>query len=142
MNPPSVDKYIVFNHLENLTFFNKPSFAFVKEMIFALSKYNPERLGQVIAYQPPAIFRTFFNTVKGFLDPRTVSKLVFVIGDVSEGSENDELMKAIVGEGWKQKTGAEQKVLKQGSSPGYDHQVFWPTVITRLDELSQNKSAN
>jgi hypothetical protein len=102
----------------------------------------PERLGHCIAYQPPAIFRTFFNTVKGFLDPRTVSKLVFVIGDVSEGSENDELMKAIVGEGWKQKTGAEQKVLKQGSSPGYDHQVFWPTVITRLDELSQNKSAN
>lgn len=137
--PPTVDKYLVFMHLENFSFWNTPPFASTRETIHMLCNCFPERLGHCIAYQPPAIFRTFFNTVKGFLDPKTAGKMIFVIGDVSEGSENDLLMKSIIGDDWKKLTGAEEPVLNPNTSPGYDHEKFWPTVLQRLDAYNSNK---
>ena len=135
--PKGVDKYLVFVHLKNFSLFTVPPFAATRETIHMLCNCYPERLGHCIVYQPPAIFRTFFNTVKVFLDPKTVSKLVFVVGDVSDGSENDSLMRQIIGQNWKQLTGAEQPVVKAGSSPGYDHQVYWPTVLDRVERLTE-----
>eukprot|EP01034_Spumella_vulgaris_P026679 gene26679-33298_t len=74
----------------------------------------------------------FFNTIKGLLDPKTVSKMVFICGDVSTGSENDVLLTNLVGENWKALVGVEQPVQIKGNSPGYQHEVFWPTVLERL----------
>ena len=32
-----------------------------------------------------------------FIDPKTMSKLVFISGDISEGSENDQTLRDIIG---------------------------------------------
>jgi hypothetical protein len=125
------DKYLVFMHLNNFSFFNMPSIATTRETIHMLCSCYPERLGHCIAYQPPMYFRTFFNTVKGFLDPKTAGKMVFIIGDVSDGSENDKTMKELIGDNWKILTGADQPVHKPGASPGYDHDNFWPAALER-----------
>lgn len=127
--PEVTDKYLVFIHLESFSLFCMPTLNETKETIAMLNSYYPERLGHCIAYQPPMYFRIFFETVKGFLDPKTVNKLIMVSGDVSEGSENDLLMKKIIGDNWKQLTGVEQPVIKPGCSPGYDHDKYWPQVV-------------
>lgn len=79
--------------------------------------------------------------VKGWIDPKTASKAIFMSGDISENSKNDMMMKHIVGDDWKLLTGAGMPVTKQGysekhgkqiaSSPGYDHATYWPTVLDR-----------
>ncbi len=137
---PQVDKYLVFMHLGNFSFFNTPPLASTKETINMLCNCFPERLGHCIAYQPPSVFRVFFNTVKGFLDAKTASKMVFIIGDVSEGSKNDLKMRELVGDNWKELVGAEQPVVKKGCGPGYDHDAFWPTVMDRLAALKVGES--
>ena len=73
------------------------------------------------------------------IDPKTVSKILFINGDVSDGSENDIKLKNVIGENWKVLTGAEQLVHDYGSSPGYKHGDYWPTVTQRI--LKQNEAA-
>jgi hypothetical protein len=136
------DKYLVFMHLTNFSFFNTPPLQSTRETIHMVCTCFPERLGHCIAYQPPAIFKAFFNTVKGFLDPKTANKMVFIVGDVSDGSENDLLMKRIIGNNWKTLTGAEQEVVKPGNSPGYHHEKFWPTIRYRLDQYEQQEEVS
>jgi hypothetical protein len=133
--PSRVDKYVVFIHLENFSFFNMPPFGESRETLHMLCNTFPERLGHCIAYRPPSIFHTFFNTVKGFLDPRTVSKVVFITGDVSDGSKNDQQLRSIIGDDWKVLTGAEQPQTSSKISPGYKHDDYWPTVSERLNIL-------
>jgi len=81
-----------------------------------------------------------FDSLRFLIDEKTVKKLVFVSGDVSEGSENDLRMRALIGDNWKMLTGADQPVLKSGSSPGFDHGVYWPLTMQRVKEI-QRKSA-
>ncbi|RYH02928.1 hypothetical protein EON65_47550 [archaeon] len=138
---PDVDKYLVFMHLENFSFFNMPPFASTRETIQMMCTCFPERLGHCIAYRPPGIFRTFFDTVKGFLDPRTVSKMIFITGDVSDGSENDKLLRKIIGDNWKVLTGAEQSRVDDKTSPGYIHHKYWPTVVERLEEVRSRSTS-
>lgn len=140
--PEGIDKYLVFINLKKFSLFSAPPFAATKETIHMLCNCYPERLGHCIVYQPPTIFYSFFNAVKIFLDPKTVSKVVFVVGDVSDGSPNDKLMQSIIGDNWKSLTGAEQAVLKPGNSPGYDHEVYWPTVLERVRRLEERKSGH
>mmetsp|Transcript_15037 Transcript_15037/g.25074 ORF Transcript_15037/g.25074 Transcript_15037/m.25074 type:complete len:303 (+) Transcript_15037:243-1151(+) len=132
---PSADKYLVFVNLENFSLFNNPSMNETLETLKMLSRCYPERLGHAIAYQPPTIFPTVFNAVKMFLDPKTTSKIVFISGDVSDGSKNDLELKSIIGDNWKILTGAEQPVVVPGCSPGYDHSKHWPSVLARLETL-------
>lgn len=153
MKPAAVDKYLIFIHLKNFSIFNTPPWSSTRETIQMVCDCFPERMGHCIAYQPPAIFRTFFNTVKGFLDPKTVSKMIFIIGDVSPGSENDKTMRSVVGDNWREITGAEQEEAmtdpekvttddvcssKKGQrcSPGYDHNKYWQSVKVRLEALA------
>jgi len=51
------------------------------------------------------MFTTVFNTVKALIDPRTRNKVIFLNGDVSEGSANDKLMRMVIGDNWKKLTG-------------------------------------
>lgn len=132
--PPTIDKYTVFIHLENFSFFNIPPFASTRETLLMLCNTFPERLGHLIAYKPPYIFKAFYESVKGFLDPKTVNKIVFIYGDVSEDSSNDKLLKQVIGDDWKVLTGAEQPVSAPNTSPGYNHEKFWPTVAQRYEE--------
>lgn len=101
----------------------------------------PERLGHCIVYQGPGIFNTFFSAVKVFIDPKTVSKVIFINGDVSDGSPNDVKMREIVGDNWKILCGAEQPLYQPKSSPGYNHETFWPTVIERMNLIKMKCDA-
>jgi hypothetical protein len=133
--PPAVDKYCIFIHLDTFSFFNMPPFQSTRETLQMLCDCFPERLGHCIIYLPPTIFYTFFSTIKMFIDPKTVSKLVFILGDVSDGSDNDVKMKDLVGDDWRVLTGAGQPVLRAGCSPGFDFSEYWPTIEARLAAL-------
>ena len=65
--------------------------------------------------------------------------MIFIRGDVSEGSENDTLLKTIIGPNWKVLTGADQPIHSPGASPGYKHDEYWPTVIARAEERKKRK---
>lgn len=141
MMKPNVDKYLIFMQLGNFSFFNNPPMAAVMETISMLCNCYPERLGHCIVYQAPSVFRMFFNTIKGFLDAKTVSKMVFIGGDVSDGSANDIKLREIVGDNWKTLCGAEQNILKKGCSPGtiiviyLSMFVVWFTCFIERDPL-------
>jgi hypothetical protein len=87
--PSHVDKYVIFMNLQHFSLFNNPSFSETYETIHMLCDCFPERLGHCICYQPPGIFIPVFNAVKRFIDPKTANKVMFVYGDIAEGSAND-----------------------------------------------------
>lgn len=134
LTPSHIDKYTVFINLENFSFFNIPPFASTRETLLMLCNTFPERLGHLIAYKPPYVFKAFYESIKMFLDPKTASKVVFIYGDVSDGGDNDKLLQQVIGENWKVLTGAEQPILAKNNSPGYDHSIYWPTVMQRYEE--------
>jgi len=139
--PADCDKYLIFVHLENFTLMNNPSMATVRETLKMLSECYPERLGHLILYKPPFVFKAVFEAIKMFLDIKTSSKLLFLYGDDSDGSDNDTLMKHVVGDEWKTLTGAGQPVLVNHSSPGYDHSIFWPRLLERVNVLQEREAA-
>jgi CRAL/TRIO domain len=140
--PPHVDKYAVFVHLSNFSVFNMPNMQTTRETISMLCDCFPERLGHCVVYQPPAVFSVFFNSMKQFMDPKTVSKILFVRGDVSDGSANDIHLKSILGDEWKLLTGAEQPIYAPKSSPGYRHEEVWPSIVSRVKLLEEVETTN
>ena len=67
--------------------------------------------------------------IKPFVDPVTYGKVVIIKGDYSPGSANDERMQLLVGPDWKRKCGVDQPRQNKKSSPGYDHQKYWPALL-------------
>lgn len=64
--------------------------------------------------------------------------MVFITGDVADGSANDKLLRDLIGDNWKALTGAEQPVLqktKTPSSPGYLHAEQWPALMKRVEAV-------
>lgn len=135
------DKYVIFCHLTQFSLFSSPSFSETLETIQMLTGCFPERLGHFVCFQAPAYFRTVFATVRSFLDQKTVNKLVFISGDISEGSKNDLLMKEVLGNDWKLLSGVEQPVFVKNGSPGYEHKRYWPTVIERVEMIKSGGSS-
>lgn len=90
--PPSVDKYVAFLNMKKFSVLNSPPFQTCKETMFMLSNGFPERLGHMIVYKPPFAIYAMYNTFKVFLDPKTVSKIIFVTGNMDPGSANDQLL--------------------------------------------------
>lgn len=135
------DKYVIFCILSDFSLFSSPSFSETVETIQMLTRCFPERLGHFICYQAPAYFRVVFSTVRSLLDQKTVNKMVFVSGDISDGSKNDLLMKDVLGNDWKILSGVDQPVLVPNSSPGYDHKKYWPTVIERVEMIKSGGSS-
>jgi hypothetical protein len=74
-----------------------------------------------------------------FIDPKTVSKVIFIRGDVSPGSRNDETLTAIIGSHWRELTGATQPVHIEGCSPGYQHDEFWPQLMERVTRVQERE---
>lgn len=62
--PAHTDKYVVFMHLGNFSFFNNPPFAATKETAQMLCNCFPERAGHIVLYQPPFIFEAFYNSIQ------------------------------------------------------------------------------
>jgi hypothetical protein len=100
----------------------------------------PERLGHCIAYKPPSIFRVVFNSLKPLIDPKTAAKLIFVTGDVSDGSANDANMKSIIGQNWKVLCGAGQPVLRKGNTPGFHIDTYWPMAMERYRQMVEREA--
>lgn len=136
--PDHVDKYVVFMHLGNFSIFNSPPLQTTKETILMLTSCYPERLGHCICYQPPSYFFHIFNMMKalGLIDKRTLKKVLFILGDVSDGSENDKLLSSIIGRKWKALTNATSKVLSPGCSPGFVHEEYWPWLMQRWEQVN------
>ena len=65
--------------------------------------------------------------------------MIFISGDVSEGSENDILLKKIIGPDWKILTGADQPVYSPGASPGYKHEEYWADALSRAEERKRRQ---
>ena len=57
------------------------------------------------------------------------------MGDDSDGTENDAMMRVIIGDNWRALTGAGQAVLVPGCSPGFDMSSYWPVVMARVTAL-------
>jgi len=108
---------------------NSPPWEATKGTLSALQDQFPERLGHCILYQSPWVFQTLYNLCSPLIDPVTFSKLVFVAGDVSEGSANDKMMKELLHDNWKEITGAEGEIHEPQGSPGYKHKTYWAKVV-------------
>ena len=139
---PNIDKYVVFMHLYNFSMWNVPPMASTTETIHMLCNCYPERLGHIICYLPPFYFNVFYQTIWYLLDEKTAAKVVFISGSAEEGSENDLKLKEIIGDNWRELTGADQPVLSLYGSPGYNHDAYWATVSTRLDTLAAAAGKN
>jgi len=138
--PLIADKYVVFMHLYDFSLFSAPSWAATEETIHMLCNCFPERLGHCIAYNAPAMFRTFWNLCKGFIDPRTRAKLIFVTGDCSNGSDNDIYMRRVIGDDWRDKCCVDKPLVRKGCSPGYDHDIAWPAFMERVKDLQSREN--
>lgn len=76
---------------------------------------------------------------------KTRAKVVFIRGDDSVGSVNDQRLVEIIGPNWRDITGAGKPPIphqegKYGiSSPGYEHEKHWKDVHRRIAERPQQK---
>ena len=68
-----------------------------------LTDRYPECMGTAIVYQPPTVFNALWTVCRGLMDAKMVSKIVFIKGDDSDGTENDRVMRGIVGHDWRRK---------------------------------------
>ena len=139
---PCVDKYVILINLKKFSLLNNPTLQTTKETIKMLCDCYPERLGHLICYQPPWVFKGVFDAVKIFIDPKTVSKVVFLVGDDADGTVNDATMRSIIGDNWRTLTGVGQPVLVPGCSPGFDFQLYWKDIIARVRSLQQQEAIN
>uniref|UniRef100_A0A7S4UWI1 CRAL-TRIO domain-containing protein n=1 Tax=Ditylum brightwellii TaxID=49249 RepID=A0A7S4UWI1_9STRA len=57
-----------------------PPMSTSKHTLEILQDYYPERLHRAYMFNPPFIFRTFWNLIKAFVDPVTKQKIVFCHG--------------------------------------------------------------
>lgn len=132
-----VDKYTIFMHMEGFSIFNAPSLSESRETVQILCDCFPERLGHIIAYQAPGYFSWLLGALKCFIDERTMSKLVFINGDVSDGSSNDATLRQIIGSNWKELVGVNCGVISANSSPGYRHSDYWPVIKSKIAQKDE-----
>ena len=135
------DKIMLLMHLTSFSIFNNPPPAVTKETIQILSGSFPESLGVCILLDAPGYFRTFYAMIKNFVDPKTLSKVIFITGDITDGSPNDMQLRDVIGDNWRELTGAGEPVAAQAwspkakrmvdASPGFDVEVYWPDVQAR-----------
>ena len=106
-----------------------------------LTERYPEHMGSAIVYQPPAVFNVLWSVCKGLMDARMVSKVVFIKGDDSPGTENDRLMRGIVGDDWKRRCD-----VGVSEEERYVFDRDWPAVVKenreRLEQQGLWEEAN
>eukprot|EP00239_Pterosperma_sp_CCMP1384_P001433 CAMPEP_0197849896 /NCGR_PEP_ID=MMETSP1438-20131217/13606_1 /TAXON_ID=1461541 /ORGANISM="Pterosperma sp., Strain CCMP1384" /LENGTH=306 /DNA_ID=CAMNT_0043462791 /DNA_START=118 /DNA_END=1038 /DNA_ORIENTATION=+ len=137
-----VEKQVVFIHLAEFSMMNTPPMAATKETIHMLQTCFAETLGHAVLYQCGYVFKMFFEGLKMLIDPKTASKIITITGDVSANSPNDSLMRNLIGDNWKELTGAEQKKLKKNISPGYNHEEHWKKVVEEEEAYFKQVAAH
>jgi len=77
-----------------------------------------------------------------FIDAHTRSKVIFVTGDCSVGTQNESILRTLVGDDWKVQCGVDQPVLAPGCSPGYDHATYWQQALEeeRLGKANEQEN--
>jgi len=116
-----VEKYCLFVNMTRHSMRNAPPLKTSLETLKTLTARYVEHLGHAIVYQPGFLFAGLWAACKPFLDARTVSKVIFIRGDTSDGSANDLLLKEIIGDDWRK--------LCDVAKDDYDHATFWPQVL-------------
>ena len=51
--------------------------------------------------------------------------MTFISGDTSAGTDNDCMLRSILGENWRELTGQDKPVVEEGGSRGYSHAAAW-----------------
>jgi hypothetical protein len=67
--------------------------------------------------------------------------MIFIRGDISDGSDNDQLLQTIIGPNWKVLSGADQPIHSPGASPGYNHSEYWPDILQRAEERKKKNES-
>lgn len=138
---PGVDKICVVVNMEDFTVRNSMSRNAIMEGIEILTIVYPETLGHLVLWQPPGYAYTLFKLFKKFLDPRTLKKILFVSGDASPGSANDNEMAEVVGPNWRVLTGlvspraetahSEKHRREIPCARGFRFDAYWQGAIQR-----------
>lgn len=75
-------------------------------------------------YKAPWIFSKFYAAAKVFIDKVTREKIMFLSGDVSDGSSNDKLLRKLIGNDWKYLTGVDVEDRDSKVARGYNHEEY------------------
>eukprot|EP00971_Amphidinium_carterae_P186092 3693901-Amphidinium_carterae.1 len=128
MEPP-VERYAIFITLTDFTIFNNPSLAVVRETCAMVTSCFPECCGTIILHKAPRVFQAAFAAAKSFIDPHTMSKIHFIVGDDRPGTANDAKLQVLLGSNWRQLTGVQDPKESPSSSRGYVHRECWRRVL-------------
>lgn len=128
--PPPVEKYCLFVNMERHSIWNSPPLKTSLETLKTLTDRFPEHLGHAIVFKPGMLFAGLWAACKPIMDQKTVRKVIFIRGDVSDGSKNDLKLKEVIGDNW--------RALCDRQKADYDHAAFWPQVLA--DEAAYNQA--
>ena len=59
--------------------------------------------------------------------------MTFISGDTSVGTDNDRMLRSILGENWRELTGQDKPVMEEGGSRGYSHAAAWAAALREED---------
>lgn len=119
--------------MERNSIWNSPPLKTSLETLKTLTERYPEHLGHAIVYKPGMLFSGLWSACKPLLDPKTVRKIIFVRGDVADGSKNDLMLKDILRDDW--------RALCDRAKDDYDHQSFWAQVLADEAKWNAQKEA-
>lgn len=115
------EKYCLFVNMQRHSIWNSPPMKTSLETLKTLTDRYPEHLGHAIVYQPGMLFSGLWSACKPLMDSKTVRKVLFIRGDVSDGSKNDLMLREVIGDNW--------RAWCDKQKDDYDHAEFWPTVL-------------
>ena len=55
--------------------------------------------------------------------------MTFISGDTSVGTDNDRMLRSILGENCRELTGQDKPVMEEGGSRGYSHAAAWAAAV-------------
>lgn len=127
-----VDKFVVFINLSDFSIWTAPGMKATRETIKIVTSCFAERLGHCVLFRPPAYFTVFLASIRPFIDPKTMTKVITVRGGEDKfqpESDHDTLLSSVIGDDWKKMTGAFQPVTDKTVAAGYVHETYWPEAV-------------
>ena len=76
--------------------------------------------------------------LQGLMDAKTISKIHFITGDLTEGSENDQKLTTLIGPNWRELTRAEYPAEK-GKAAGFNTEENWTLEEQRMSMISEKR---